>query len=405
MRQKKEEDYLDGEFEYSNKSHKKRTKKAFRKKKDKKRKSPIKRFFTKLFIFSLLIIILSFAIYLGFKGYVFKKLSTEMFNNSPSIIYDSNKNILAKIGAERNRDNVKYEDIPENLIDAYVSIEDKRYFSHHGVDVKRTGGAIFSYIIHRGNSSFGGSTITQQLVKNLTGNDDNTASRKIKEWFYALILNFSYSKEEILEAYFNIIYTGPSIYGVKEAALYYFDKNISDLNLEECAFLAGLNNSPNSYNPFSDKDRTEKITKRTKTVLYQMYDQGYISEDEYNTAVLQVEKGLNFSKGNIEEYSNINSYHSDAVINEIISDLQNKYFITKDFATNYFSLAGTSIYSTVNVDIQSKVEKEFKDSKYILQSSNGTDNSQSAMVIIDPSTRKCSCMCWRSWRKKEFKKL
>lgn len=403
MRHSKEDEILNGEIEYSNRTPKKRSKKP--NKKNKKRKSPIKRFLLKLFLFAFFIFIVSSILYLGFKGYVFKKLSTEMFNNSPSIIYDSNKNILAKIGAERNRDNVKYEDIPENLIDAYVSIEDKRYFSHHGVDVKRTGGAIFSYIIHRGNSSFGGSTITQQLVKNLTGNDDNTASRKIKEWFYALILNFSYSKEEILEAYFNIIYTGPNIYGVKEAALYYFNKDISELTLEECAFFAGLNNSPNSYNPFTEKDRTEKITKRTKTVLYQMYNQGYISEDEYNTTVLQVEKGLNFSKGNIEEYSNINSYHSDAVINEIISDLQNKYFITKDFATNYFSLAGTSIYSTVNVDIQSKVEKEFKDSKYILQSSNGTDNSQSAMVIIDPSTRKCSCMCWRSWRKKEFKKL
>ena len=205
-----------------------------------------------------------------------------------------------------------------------------------------------------------------------------------------------------MEAYLNIIYTGPNIYGVQEAALYYFNKDISELTLEECAFFAGLNNSPNSYNPFTEKDRTEKITKRTKTVLYQMYDQNYISEDEYNNAVLQVEKGLNFKKGNIEESSNISSYHSDAVINEVISDLQKKYFITKDFATNYFSLAGTNIYSTVNIDIQSKLEKEFKDSKYILQSSNGTDTSQAAMVIIDPSTRKCSCMCWRSWRKEKF---
>lgn len=398
MRQKKEEKYLDDEFEHSNKSHQKRKKKSLRKKKEKKQKSHIKRFFTKFFIFSLLIIILSFALYLGFKGYVFKKLSTEMFNNAPSIIYDLNKNILAKIGAERNRDNVKYEDIPQNLIDAYVSIEDRRYFSHHGVDVKRTGGAIFSYVIHRGNSSFGGSTITQQLVKNLTGNDDNTASRKIKEWFYAWTLNFSFSKEKILESYLNIIYTGPNIYGVKEAALYYFAKDISELNLEECAFLAGINNSPNSYNPFSEKDHTEKIRKRTKTVLNQMYEQEYITKEEYDAAVTNVEQGLNFKQGQIEYDSTISSYHSDAVINEVISDLQNKYFISKDFATNYFCLAGTSIYSTVNMDIQSKLETELKNSKYVLQSSNGLDTSQAAMVIIDHSTRKCSCMCWRSWR-------
>lgn len=400
MRQKKDIEIQYDEIEYSDKMPKKRIKKS--NKKSKKNKNPIKRFIIKLILFAFLIIVISSILFLGFKAYVFKKLCTEMFNNAPSIIYDSNKNILAKIGAERNRENLQYEDIPQNLIDAYISIEDKRYFSHPGIDAKRTGGAIFSYIIHRGNSSFGGSTITQQLVKNLTGDDSNTASRKIKEWFYALTLNSSFSKEKILEAYLNIIYTGPNIYGVQEAALYYFNKDISELTLEECAFFAGLNNSPNSYNPFTEKDRTEKITKRTKTVLYQMYDQNYISEDEYNNAVLQVEKGLNFKKGNIEESSNISSYHSDAVINEVISDLQKKYFITKDFATNYFSLAGTNIYSTVNIDIQSKLEKEFKDSKYILQSSNGTDTSQAAMVIIDPSTRKCSCMCWRSWRKEKF---
>ena len=384
MRHSKEDEILNGEIEYSNRTPKKRSKKP--NKKNKKRKSPIKRFLLKLFLFAFFIFIVSSILYLGFKGYVFKKLSTEMFNNSPSIIYDSNKNILAKIGAERNRDNVKYEDIPENLIDAYVSIEDKRYFSHHGVDVKRTGGAIFSYIIHRGNSSFGGSTITQQLVKNLTGNDDNTASRKIKEWFYALILNFSYSKEEILEAYFNIIYTGPNIYGVKEAALYYFDKNISDLNLEECAFLAGLNNSPNSYNPFSDKDRTEKIRKRTKTVLNQMLEQNYITNEEYDNSISNVENGLNFKQGNIEYDQTLSSYHSDAVINEVISDLQKKYFISNDFATNYYSLAGTNIYSTVNKEIQSILENELKNSKYILQSNNSDDTSQAAIVIIDPSS-------------------
>ncbi len=404
MKQKKDKEIqYDDEIEYSDKTPKKKAKKS--NKKSKKNKNPIKRFFIKLILFALILFILSSTLFLGFKAYVFKKLSTEMFNNEPSIIYDSNKNILAKIGAERNRENIKFEDIPQDLIDAYISIEDKRYFSHHGVDVKRTGGAILSYIVHRGNSTFGGSTITQQLVKNLTGDDSNTASRKIKEWFYAWTLNSSFSKEKILEAYLNIIYTGPNIYGVKEAALYYFNKDISELTLEECAFFAGLNNSPNSYNPFTEKDRTEKIIKRTKTVLYQMYEQNYISEDEYNNAVLQVEKGLNFNKGNIEEYSTINSYHSDAVINEIISDLQNKYFITKDFATNYFSLAGTSIYSTVNIDIQSTLEKELKDSKYILQSSNGTDFSQAAMVIIDPSSRKCDCLCRWFRRQKKIQNL
>ena len=136
-----------------------------------------------------------------------------------------------------------------------------------------------------------------------------------------------------------------------------------------------------------------------------MLEQGYISQSEYNEAVNRVENGLNFSKGNIEEYTNINSYHTDAVINEAITDLQNKYFISKDFATNYFCLAGTSIYSTVNTDIQSKLESELKNSKYILHSSNGSDTSQAAMVVIDHSSRKCSWLCWWSWGQKKFTKL
>lgn len=398
MKQQKQDRILDEESEYSNINLKKKNRKNKGKgKKTKKQKNPIKRFILKFFLLAFTLFILSSTLYLGFKGYVFKKLSTEMFNNTPSVIYDSNKNILAQIGAERNRKNINYDEIPQELINAYISIEDKRYFSHHGVDIKRTSGAIFSYVIHRGSSSFGGSTITQQLVKNLTGDDSNTASRKVREWFYAFILNFSFSKEKILEAYLNIIYTGPNIYGVKEASLYYFNKDVSELTLEECAYLAGLTNSPNSYNPFSDNDKTQKITKRTKIVLNQMLEQGYISQNEYSDAVHQVDKGLNFSKGNIEEYNNINSYHTDAVINEIITDLQEKYFISKDFATNYYYLAGTSIYSTVNTDIQSKLESELKNSKYILHSSNGTDTSQAAMVVIDHSSRKCSWLCWWTW--------
>ena len=393
MKQPKQNEILNEENQYSNNHLKKRNKKS----KAKKQRNPIQRFIRKLLLFALILIILSSTLYLGFKGYVFKKLSTEMFNNSPSVIYDSNKKVLAQIGAERNRENINYDEIPQKLVNAYISIEDKRYFSHQGIDIKRTASAIFSYVIHRGSSSFGGSTITQQLVKNITGDDSATASRKVREWFYALILNFSFSKEEILEAYLNIIYTGPNIYGIKEAALYYFNKDVSELTLEECAYLAGLTNSPNSYNPFSDTDRTERITKRTKTVLNQMLEQGYISQNEYNDALDKVNSGLNFSKGNVEEYNNINSYHTDAVINEVIADLQEKYFISKDFATNYYYLAGTSIYSTVNADIQNKLESELKNSKYILHSSNGTDTSQAAMVVIDHSSRKCSWLCWWSW--------
>ena len=354
-------------------------------KKNKKEPKSLKSHFIKFIVIILILFLIVSIGYLAFKAYIFKTLAKEMFNNSTSTVFDSNKNVIAEIGSERNRDNIKLSEMPNNLKNAYIAIEDQRFYKHHGVDIKRTGAAILSYVIRRGSSSFGGSTITQQLVKNLTGDDSNTISRKVKEWFYACVLDCSFSKDDILEAYLNIIYTGPNIYGVKEAALYYFNRDVKDLNLAECAFLAGINNSPNSYNPFSDTDKSEKISKRTKTVLSKMKELGYISENEYNEAVSQVDNGLKFSKGNLQNNSSVYSYHTDGLINEIVSDFSNRKHISQDFATNYFYLSGSSIYSTQNSDIQKVVENECKNKKYVLKSSKNDDYAQAAVVIMDQS--------------------
>lgn len=354
-------------------------------KKNKKEPKSLKSRFIKFIVIILILFLIVSIGYLAFKAYIFKTLAKEMFNNSTSTVFDSNKNVIAEIGSERNRDNIKLSEMPNNLKNAYIAIEDQRFYKHHGVDIKRTGAAILSYVIRRGSSSFGGSTITQQLVKNLTGDDSNTISRKVKEWFYACVLDCSFSKDDILEAYLNIIYTGPNIYGVKEAALYYFNRDVKDLNLAEYAFLAGINNSPNSYNPFSDTDKSEKISKRTKTVLSKMKELGYISENEYNEAVSQVDNGLKFSKGNLQNNSSVYSYHTDGLINEIISDFSNQKHISQDFATNYFYLSGSSIYSTQNSDIQKVVENECKNKKYVLKSSKTDDYAQAAVVIMDQS--------------------
>ena len=354
-------------------------------KKNKKEPKSLKSRFIKFIVIILILFLIVSIGYLAFKAYIFKTLAKEMFNNSTSTVFDSNKNVIAEIGSERNRDNIKLSEMPNNLKNAYIAIEDQRFYKHHGVDIKRTGAAILSYVIRRGSSSFGGSTITQQLVKNLTGDDSNTISRKVKEWFYACVLDCCFSKDDILEAYLNIIYTGPNIYGVKEAALYYFNRDIKDLSLAECAFLAGINNSPNSYNPFSDTDKSEKISKRTKTVLSKMKELGYISENEYNEAVSQVDNGLKFSKGNLQNNSSVYSYHTDGLINEIVSDFSNRKHISQDFATNYFYLSGSSIYSTQNSDIQKVVENECKNKKYVLKSSKNDDYAQAAVVIMDQS--------------------
>ena len=192
--------------------------------KEKNGKSSLKKF-----IFSIVIIfIIITAIYTGLSAYKWQLLANAIISNTPSIVYD------------------------------------QRFYNHFGIDIKRTSAAIFNYVF-KGKTSFGGSTITQQLAKNITNDNSTSVYRKVNEWFRAVSLEAFLSKDEILEAYLNIIYVGPNIYGVKNAAKYYFDKDLSDLSLAECSFLAGLNHSPNSYNPFlEEKDNSEKIEKRTK---------------------------------------------------------------------------------------------------------------------------------------------
>ena len=336
--------------------------------------------FNTVFVFAYLI----FSIYVMCNYFNWRSLVLPMMKNESSIVVDSNENTLETIGSERKKSNVKLSYIPDNLKNAYIDIEDERFYSHKGVDLKRTTAAIGSYVIHFGKSSFGGSSITQQLVKNLTGNNDNSISRKMEEWVKAVELETFCSKDEILESYFNIIYLAPNTYGVDAAAKYYFDKNVKDLDLAECAFLAGINNSPNSYNPFNEKDNSDRIKKRSKLVLNKMLELKHISQDDYNNAIQEVEHGLNFKNGEFSTVSNgIYSYHTDAMISEVISDISKKKHIDSRFATNYVYMAGIKIYSTENTEIQKKLEEEYNKNKYILTSSKTGNKTQSAMVVID----------------------
>ena len=358
-----------------------------RKRKNKKKLTEmqiIKRIIAKkIILFVSIFAILIFGIYFGYSSFKWKNIVTDMFNNEVSIVKDTNGNVIANLGSERKKEKIAFENIPDNLKNAYVAIEDERFYSHHGVDIKRTGSAILSYVFHFGSSSYGGSTITQQLVKNLTGDNTDSVFRKVKEWVKASELEWYFSKDEILELYLNIIYVGPNIYGVQSGAHYYFNKDAESLSLAQCAFLAGINNSPNSYNPFSDDDNTEKIENRTKTVLNKMLELEYISQEQYDTAINEVETGLGFAKGNIESSDGIYSYHTDALINEIITDIADEKGISETFATNYIYLSGLTINSTQDSDLQEKTENEMKKQRYQVPSQNGSDTSQAAMVIID----------------------
>ena len=282
------------------------------------------------------------------------------------------------------------------LPDAFIAIEDKRFYEHGGVDIIRTANAILNYgisVLTGRDATFGGSTITQQLVK-ITMNDDARGGlagieRKIREWSRAIQVENMLTKEEILERYLNRIYLGQSgsleVRGVESASNYYFSKTASELDIAEAAFLAGINHSPNSYDPFNEAvDNTESIKSRTKTVLYQMYDQGKISEEEYNNAVQEVDNGLAFAKGSASNGNNTLSYHAAAAINQVASEMSEKEDISYSEAREMLINSGYTLYTTVNVDIQGPAEEAYKSGKY--DRDDGDYQVQSAIVIIEPST-------------------
>lgn len=365
-------------FEKNNKRKQKRTRTPEQIKRNKKIKIVI--------LLLIIVLILISGIRTAISANIWKSLVQEMSKNENSIVKDTDGKTIAEIGSEKAKNKISSSEIPSNLKNAYIAIEDERFYKHHGVDVKRTSAAIVSYVFHRGSSSFGGSSITQQVVKNLTGDSSSKISRKVNEWGKAVILESFMSKDEILALYLNIIYVGPNVYGIETGANYYFNKSVSDLSLEECAFLAGINNSPNSYNPYGNTDNTEKIKKRTKTVLSKMLKLKYINEEEYNTAVANVDNGLKFKKGKIETDDAVYSYHTDALISQFIQDIADRKKITNTFATNYVNMAGLTIYSTQNTSVQNQMEKEFEKTKYQLASKTGGDPSQAAMVVIDHKT-------------------
>ena len=208
------------------------------------------------------------AMFFGLFGDEFEITKEELIvGNSNTIVVDKDGKEIANLSSDEKRKTISLSEMSPYLPKAYIAIEDKRFYSHSGVDIKRTAGAILGVVT--GNSSYGGSSITQQLVKNITKDKARSGIagvvRKMKEWSKAVQVERMISKDQILELYLNIIFVGGNeLHGVELASQYYFNKSAKDLDLAECAFLAGINNSPNSYNPYGERDNTEKITKRTK---------------------------------------------------------------------------------------------------------------------------------------------
>lgn len=390
-------------------SKKKELNKQGSKKKDKtgKKKHPkLKRFIIICFILFILLALAGVGVFAGIFFSDKWKINKEdlVITNQNSVVYDIDGKKIAELTGDENRKIITMADMGKYLPNAFIAIEDERYYTHYGIDVKRTTGAIATYILNGGKSSFGGSTITQQLVKIMLKDDASEGAagveRKIREWSRAYQVEQMLSKSQILELYLNKIFMGGTIYGVESAAQYYFNKSSKDLSLAESAFLAGINHSPNSYNPF-EEGKEDSIKTRTKTVLGQMKKLkgteieelkglNEISDEEYEKAIQEVENGLKFKKGSTGGTSDI-TYHTAAAIDQIAAQLAEEKEIKYDVARDMIKNGGYKIYTTQDTDIQKVIEEEYLKDKYIRKATTKVgkekkEHSQSAMVIIDYKT-------------------
>ena len=298
-----------------------------------------------------------------------------------SIVYawDPEKEDYTEYEVLRGRENRIWSDldeIPKDLQNAFIAIEDKRFYEHKGVDWKRTANGVINWIVGKEG---GGSTITQQLIKNLTDDKDYSVKRKLNEIFRALQLEKDLGdKDRILEMYLNLIYLGQGAYGVNTAATTYFSKDLSELNLAECAILAGITKNPSRYDPFN---HPETIKERQETILSEMCKQGMISESERDAAKAQpLEYKYEAAK---EARENTYSYFTDAVINDVINDLVEKKDYPLELAKWKVTSGGVQIYTTVEPKVQAAMEEVYEDDSNFPNVSRNGMRPESAMVICN----------------------
>lgn len=309
--------------------------------------------------------------------------------NQTSFIYgyDDEDNLvqITRLHGEENRIWLDLDNMTNYLPEAFIAIEDERFENHHGVDWKRTIGVTVTM------SGQGGSTITQQLIKNLTDENSVTFVRKFNEILSALNLEKNYNKEQIIEAYLNTIYLSHGCYGVKTAAETYFGKDVDKLNIAECACLAAITKYPTKYDPLLNPENNKE---RQEWILYKMNELGYITDAEYKEALdyeLIFTNSENYKGSQVtkdaedlqkeQDEDVINSYYTDYVIDEVLSDLQKMGYSEKKARKMLYG-GGLKIYSAVDFDIQEQVEKIYENREKMAD-----DEVQGACVVMDYNGR------------------
>lgn len=305
-------------------------------------------------------------------------------DQNSSIVYideDGKEVELQQLNSDENRVWVDIEDTPKYLQDAFVAIEDERFYQHNGFDLKRTTLATVTWIKNKVTGStgatLGGSTITQQLIKNVTGEDDQTPARKVKEIATAIAVEKKIDKKQVLELYMNCIYLSQGCNGVQTASKVYFDKDASDLTLAESASIAGITQHPSLYDPLINPNKNKE---RQELVLSKMLELGYISQSQHDEAVAEK---LVFTEQKSDEEAGktvSTSYFVDQVIRDVLRDLMAIGY-SEATANKILYSGGVKVYTTYDPKVQTVVENYYEN-----ENNFPKNGAQSAMVITDVRT-------------------
>lgn len=312
--------------------------------------------------------------------------------NEPSVIFDDKEKLMDTVVSDTSRTLVFYKDVPNNLINAFISIEDERFKTHNGIDIKRLFGVTIRNVLNKlsgSNKLQGASTITQQLVRNTMLSNEVKIKRKVQEIYLALQLDDVLSKEQILEAYMNTIPLGGPAHGIGAGARQYFNKSVKDLNLIESAFISGLTQSPSTfYFAVTSGKNSSSYMNRTKSVLGKMHDLGYITGDEYNKAIEDLNNNklvfnINTAVGTKLKYE----WFSREAIKQVKKDLMAQYKISSDEADKMLTYGGLKIYTTMDKTLQDYTQTTLNNLDSLLGIKSKTNNKisqpQSSATIMD----------------------
>ncbi|MCH3962872.1 MAG: PBP1A family penicillin-binding protein [Clostridium sp.] len=316
--------------------------------------------------------------------------------NEPSILYDDKGNFMDVVVSTEHRTVVPFSNIPDNLKNAFVSIEDERFYKHNGIDIKRIFGVIFIDIKNKITNKpglQGASTITQQLVRDIYLSRDVSFKRKLQEMYMSIKLEKLLTKDQILEAYMNTIFLGGKSFGVESASQAYFGKSVSSLNLIESAFIAGIPQSPSVYYPYSNsaKKNPSIYLDRTKSVLKKMYDNNYITQNQYTAAIQDISNGKLVIKPYSEPNNRLeNEWFSMPAIQQVKNDLKLKYKYSDSQVNQLLTYGGLKIYTTMDKELQKKTEDILTNSPVFSSGSysdkNGILQPQASAVVINYHT-------------------